>query len=97
MPLEDDLRTTLVGSLGMTLDYLCRSAPVRELFTIQELLSRHAADVAWQQSQQALGPLPKDYQEIPAVMRQQMAEMEWQQRMQREISNCTPAPYRQES
>lgn len=54
----------LCTGLRLTLEYLCVHAHLRELFQVQELLSRHAADVAWQQSQQAL------QQAAPNVLRQ---------------------------
>jgi hypothetical protein len=74
----DDLRQQVCLSLRMTLAYVENHAHLRELFTLQEMLSRHAADVAWHQSQQEVGPLPKASQEMPAVLRDQLAEMERQ-------------------
>jgi glucuronate isomerase len=96
-PLEIDVKAQVECSLRLTLEYLVMHAPMRELFTIQEMLSRHAADVAWQQSQTALMPLPKDLQEMPDFMRQQLVEFERQKRMQQEMLNYTASEYRQES
>jgi glucuronate isomerase len=95
-PALEPLRLSLITSLGLTLDYLTTHAHLRELFTIQELLARHAADVAWQQSQQALGPLPKNHQEMPAVLRDQLAAMERQQHALAALAQGGPS-MRQES
>lgn len=43
---------------------------------LQDMLSRHAADVAWYQSPRVLGPAQASPQELSAVLRDQVAEME---------------------
>lgn len=76
----DPLRLSVITSLGLMLDYLTTHAHLRELLSLQEMMSRHAADVAWYQSPRVLGavPLPKDAQEMPAELRAQLVEIERQ-------------------
>jgi hypothetical protein len=88
----EPLRLSLITSLGLTLDYLTTHAHLRELFSLQELLARHAADVAWQQSQEALSlGMPKGHQEMPEILRDQLAAMERQQHALAAVSHGGPS------
>jgi hypothetical protein len=98
-PLEVDVKAQLECSLRLTLEYLIAHAHLRELFTIQEILARHAAEASWQQSQQGLGPIPHDAPAMPSALAQQLAEMDRHNerlRSMQEQANFTSAPYRQE-
>ena len=105
-----DTIAPLQRSITATLTYIMGRASVAELFGLQGYLStlasqmapvgtgevRHGPQAPWDEA------LWDNYrlQEMPAVLRQQLVELERQQallRAQQAMSNCTPAPLCQES
>jgi hypothetical protein len=102
-----DTIATLKRSTAATLTYLMGRASVAELFGLQSYLSQLASQMAPVEAVRH-GPQPaqdKEYwdryrrEEMPALLRQQLAEMERQNqrlRAQQDLSNCTPAQHRQE-
>lgn len=92
-----DTIANLQRSITATLNYIMGRASVAELFGLQGYLSQLASrmtDVSAgsERSPQAL--------EMPVVLAQQLAEMERQRQLMRELqtlANSTPAQYRQES
>ena len=94
---QNDPIADLQRSITATLTYLLGRASVAELFGLQGYLSQLASRMTDPGAGAEGYALRHD---MPAVLRQQLAEMERQQKQMRamqEQTKATPAPYRQES
>jgi hypothetical protein len=86
-----DTIADLQRSITSTLTYIMGRASVAELYGLQGYLSKLASQMAPAEAVRF-----DEVGQISAALRQQLKEVQRQQRMQEELSNCSPAPYRQE-